>query len=200
MKKILLILMLCIFTVGCSSSSKVERIDADTVVDLSGNWNDADVRLVAKSLVDSCLNDSPAIRNYTTKNRKPPVVIIGTIKNNSDEHIDTSILAKQLEAALVNSGEVDFVANAYERDEIRAERNDQQRNASMATAAQLANETGADFMLIGAVKTMVDSNGKDMVRSYFVSAELIDIETNRKLWVGENSEIKKYISRSNVRM
>ncbi len=198
MKKILLVLMLSFITIGCGS--KVERIDANEVVDLSGNWNDSDVRLVARTLVDSCLNDSPAIRNYTSKNRKPPVVIIGTIKNNSDEHIDTSILAKQLEAALVNSGEVDFVANAYERDEIRNERNDQQINASMATAAQLANETGADFMLIGAVKTMVDSNGKDMVRSYFVSAELIDIETNRKLWVGENSEIKKYISRSNVRM
>ncbi len=197
MKKILLVLMLSFAMLGCSS--KVERIDSNEVVDLSGNWNDTDVRMVARALVDSCLNDSPAIRNFTSRNRKAPVVIVGTIRNNSDEHIDTSILAKQLEAALINSGAVDFVANAYERDEIRNERDDQQRNASMATAARLANETGANFMLVGAIKTIVDSNGKDMVRSYFVTAELIDIETNRKLWVGENSEIKKYISRSSVR-
>ena len=31
-----------------------------------------------------------------------------------------------------------------------------------------------------------------MVRTYYVSAELIDIETNRKVWVGEET-IKKLI-------
>jgi hypothetical protein len=43
---------------------------------------------------------------------------------------------------------------------------------------------------------MVDNK---TVRTYFVYAELIDIETNRKLWIGENSEIKKLITKSNYR-
>ena len=55
-------------------------------------------------------------------------------------------------------------------------------------------------MLIGSVKTMVDQADKTSSRTYWVYAELIDIESNRKLWIGENSEIKKIIKRSNVRM
>ena len=94
---------------------------------------------------------------------------------------------------------VDFVASASERGEVRDERNDQQVNSSEETAKSLRNETGADFMLIGSVKTIIDSSGKQTTRTYYVNAELIDIETNRKLWVGDNSSIKKLIKQSNYR-
>ena len=63
-----------------------------------------------------------------THNGALPVVIVGSYRNKSDEHIDTEILTKKLEAALVNSGKVDFVASSSEREEIRAERKDQQRH------------------------------------------------------------------------
>ena len=100
---------------------------------------------------------------------------------------------KKFEIALLNSGKVDFVASSSERAEIRTERNEQQSFASEATAKSIGNETGADFMLIGAVKTIVDSISGQSARTYYVTAELIDIETNRKLWAGEDSSIKKLI-------
>lgn len=182
---------------GCESP-KVERINAEQVTDLSGYWNDTDVRLVANTLIKEC-TEAPAIAAYIRANGKMPVVIVGTFRNQSDEHIDTSILVKKFEAALVNSGKVDFVASSGERGDIRQERKEQQAWASEETAKRLANETGADFMLIGAVKTIVDMNSVKRTRTYYVTAELIDIESNRKLWIGENSEIKKLITRSKVR-
>lgn len=199
-KKIALVLcVVSVFVVlGCSSVPKVERVSTDTVTDLSGYWNDSDVKIVAESLINDCVN-APAITNYIRNNGKLPVIIVGNFRNDSDEHIDTSILTKKFETALINSGKVDFVASASERGEVRQERLEQQEWASEETAKRLANETGADFMLIGSVKTMVDQNQKQMSRTYWVYAELIDIETNRKLWLGENSEIKKIISRANVR-
>ncbi len=185
---------------GCMTSSvKVDRVSTDTVTDLSGYWNDTDVRIVAESLIGDCVN-APAISNYIRNNGKMPVVIVGNFRNDSDEHIDTSILTKKFETALINSGKVDFVASSSERGEIRQEREEQQEWASEETAKRLANETGADFMLIGSVKTMVDQMDRTTSRTYWVYAELIDIESNRKLWIGENSEIKKIIKRSSVRM
>lgn len=183
---------------GCQST-KVERVSSDTVVDLSGYWNDTDVRIVAESLIADCVN-APAITNYIRNNNQLPVVIVGTFRNDSDEHIDTSILTKKFETALINSGKVDFVASSSERGEIRQEREEQQTWASEDTAKRLANETGADFMLIGSVKTMVDQMDNTSTRTYWVYAELIDIESNRKLWLGENSEIKKVITRSKTRL
>lgn len=202
MKKIFVIFacVLLLVLTGCEStrSVSVDRIDASTAIDLSGYWNDTDIRIVAETLVKDCVN-APAIENYIRNNRMLPVVIVGSFRNDTDEHIDTSIIVKKFETALINSGKVDFVASSSERQEIREERLEQQEWASEETAKRLANEYGADFMLIGSVKTSVDMIDNKTVRTYFVYAELIDIETNRKLWIGENSEIKKLITKSNYR-
>ena len=182
------------------ASNNVSRVSSETVTDLSGYWNDTDVRLVAGEIIDGCLA-SPRIAQYPSQHGgKLPVVIVGSYRNKSAEHIDTEILTKKLEAALVNSGKVEFVASSAERNELRAERIDQQTNASESTAKSLGNETGADFMLQGSVKTIVDSDGKTMARSYFVTTEMIDIETNKKIWMDDNSSIKKVIKRSSTRM
>ena len=194
----LVVLLAFVVLVGCSST-KVDRVSPDTITDLSGYWNDTDVRIVAESLIADCVN-APAITNYIRNNNSLPVVIVGNFRNDSDEHIDTSILTKKFEVALINSGKVDFVASSSERGEIRQEREEQQAWASEETAKRLANETGADFMLIGSVKTMVDQMDNTSTRTYWVYAELIDIESNRKLWLGENSEIKKVITKSKTRM
>lgn len=183
---------------GCGSTKSVERIDSSTQTDLSGYWNDTDVRIVAENLVSQCVN-APAIAAFSYGKKRDPVVILGTFRNQSDEHIDTTIISKKFEIALINSGKVDFVASSSERGEIREERNEQQSFASESTAKSLGNETGADFMLIGAVKTIVDSADGKSTRTYYVTAELIDIETNRKLWAGEDSSIKKLIKTSSYR-
>lgn len=201
MKKILLALFAAslAFT-GCVSASQdgVSRVDASTVTDLSGYWNDTDVRIVANTLVNECVA-APAINAFNNVKKRAPVVIVGTFRNQSDEHIDTSILAKKFEIALINSGKVDFVASSNERGEIRQERDEQQTYASEKTAKSIGNETGADFMLIGAVKTIVDSVSGTSTRTYYVTAELVEIETNRKLWASEDSSIKKVIKKSSYR-
>ena len=126
------------------------------------------------------------------RNGRNPVVIVGTILNRSSEHLDTSIIAKRFEMALVNTGKVDMVADLGMREELRDEREEQQYHASEETAAALGREVGADFLLQGAVRTVVDQVSGKAVRTYYVSAELIDIETSRKVWVGEET-VRKLI-------
>ncbi len=189
-----------IFAASCATTS-VTRVDSSTQTDLSGYWNDTDVRIVCESLINDCL-ESPRVAQTAQKKKALPVFIVGTFRNDSDEHIDTTIISKKMESAIINSGKADFVASSAERGEIRDERQEQQSFASEETAKALANETGADFILIGAVKTIVDraANGKTATRTYYVTAELIDIETNKKIWVGENDEIKKVIKTPSARL
>jgi hypothetical protein len=61
----------------------------------------------------------------------------------------------------------------------------------------MAMETGADFMLIGSVKTVTDQLKNTTVQTYYVSAELVELETTRKVWLDE-ATIKKVIKRSTV--
>jgi PBP1b-binding outer membrane lipoprotein LpoB len=176
---------------SCSSNPKVSRLDADTQTDLSGYWNDTDVRLVCDNLIKDCLA-SPRVTQETAKLGRLPVILVGGFRNDSDEHIDTSIISRIMETAIFNSGKADFVAGGDTRSELRAERQDQQANASEQSAAALGNETGADFLMTGSVKTIVDRAGGEATRTYYVNAEISNIETNIRLWT-QISEIKKLI-------
>jgi len=178
--------VLCVFLSACSSTPKVARVDAATQTDLTGRWNDSDVRQVCESLIASAIS-SPAIdayiRDYSGRNGGAlPAVIIGTFKNTSSEHIDTRIISSRMRTAIINSGKLAFVEHGNVRDEIRAERDDQQANASDTTAASVDKETGANFILTGEVNSMEERADNTTVRVYFVKATITNIETNRIIW------------------
>jgi len=190
---------------ACSSSPGVKRVDPGSRIDLSGYWNDTDVRIVCEALIKDCLNSQMVDQAIKTKagnipGGRKPAVLVGRFKNESDEHIDTAIIASIMEAEIFKSGKLDFVAGGSTRDELRAERQDQQSNASEATASALAKEIGADFMLTGTVRTIIDRADNKTVRTYFVNAEMSNIETNQRVWMGQNSDIKKIITRAKVRL
>jgi hypothetical protein len=178
---------------GCSIK-RVERIDPNSVTDLSGRWNDADSRLVANALIAQSLEGRWATDYAAANAGQSPTVIVGAFRNRTMEHIPIGTFVRDLERAYVNSGIVRLVASAEERDEIRAERADQQTNASAETRARMARELGARYMLQGDVQAIEDSEGRERVIFYQIDATLIDLETNAKTWVGQH-KIKKYIQR-----
>jgi hypothetical protein len=53
-------------------------------------------------------------------------------------------------------------------------------------------------MLRGDITTIVDQEGGEKVKYYQVNLELVNIETNRKAWIGEK-KIKKYVSQSGTK-
>jgi len=181
---------------GCESVS-VKRMDSAEVVDLSGNWNDTDSRLVSEEMIKDCLS-RPWVSQVTAKIGKPPVVIVGTVLNQSREHINIQTFTKDLERALINSGQVDFVASKTERDELREERVEQAKHSSEQTAKETGQETGADFMLKGVINTITDQIEGKSVIFYQVNLELIDLKSNRKAWIGDK-KIKKFVEKSRFR-
>ncbi len=179
------------------NSTRVSRVDPNSVTDLSGRWNDADSRLVANALIQQSL-DAPWARNYATANGgKQPTVIIGAFRNRSMEHIPVGTFTRDLEQAFVNSGTVQIVASKEERGDVRDERADQQQNAAADTRARLAREQGARYMLQGDVQTIEDSEGKEKIVYYQIDATLIDLESNAKVWLGQH-KIKKFIERRGI--
>jgi len=191
----LFILVTTLFLTACSTS--VERLDSQEQIDLSGTWNDTDSQLVAREMVEDALSRT-WIGKFLKAEGKDPVVIVGTIRNLSHEHINTNTFIADIERELINSGEVQFVAAAGARDEIREERGDQDLNASEATRKAMGQEYGADFMMQGQINTIIDVDGSTQVRFYQVNLELISIKDNRKVWVGQK-KIKKLIKNSKLR-
>jgi len=195
MRKVFALVVVSVLALSLGAcASGVKRVDTGEVIDLSGRWNDTDSRLVSEEMIQDCLNRAWLSRFKRSHGGKPPVVIVGTIRNLSHEHISVGTFVKDLERALINSGEVEFVSSRIERGEIREERRDQASHASEETAKAEGEEIGADFMLKGTINSIIDKIEGRAVVFYQVNLELHDIRTNRVVWIGEK-KIKKFIKR-----
>lgn len=196
MKSAVLLVVAALFLAGCSSSKQVTRLDPGTQTDLSGNWNDTDSRLVAEEMINDAVS-RPWLGNFRDARGRKPVVTVGRIRNNSSEHIDTETFTKDFERELLNSGQIRFVAAPEQRMDIRSERQDQADWASEETKKMLRDELGADYILLGTLSSITDQEGDKQVIFYTTDLELIDIQTNEKVWIG-NKKIKKGISRGST--
>lgn len=176
---------------GCAT--EVIRKEPQEIVDLSGRWNDTDARMVAEEMVKSCL-ETAWLSKFNKEKGRDPVVIVGTVTNRSHEHVDAMVFVQDLEQVLVNSGKVKFVASSPERNEIRAERADQQMNSAMETRAALVRETGADFMLQGSINSVKDQVKGEYAILFQVNLEMVNMTTNEKVWIGQK-KIKKLVKR-----
>ncbi len=194
MKKWIFALLVVPFVFGCAPS--IKRVETNLVKDVGGGWNDTDAQMVAAEMINDCLN-AGWYNKTLLKLGKEPVVIVGTVSNNSMEHINTDVFVEEIQRALINSGKVEFVASKNERGEVRTERLEQDEFASEETRKAFGKEIGADFMLSGTLNSVVDKSGKKALVFYQVNMKLINLETNQIVWNGQK-QIKKYVKRSKV--
>jgi uncharacterized protein (TIGR02722 family) len=191
-----LLLPAVLLAAACGGKT-VTRIEPTSVTDLSGRWNDTDSRLVANALIDQSLAQTWSRRYAETHGGESPTVIVGSFRNRTLEHIPVTTFVRDLERAFVNSGLVKVVASSDERQEVRAEREDQQENARADTRARMAQELGANYMLQGDIVAIEDQEGREKVVYYQIDATLVDVESNIKVWTGQH-KIKKLIERPRI--
>ena len=178
---------------GCGHETKVTRVDAGVVIDLSGRWNDTDSRMVAEAMVKEALQ-YPWLNNFSQSKQRQPVVVVGTVLNNSHEHISMQTFVTDLERELTNSQKVTFVAGKGERDEIRTERKEQAMYAREDTQKAPGKETGADYMMKGTIATILDEADGTKALFYQIDLQMIDLESNAKVWYGQK-KIKKVVEK-----
>jgi len=126
------------------------------------------------------------------KGGQKPVVICGLVDNKSHEHIEAETFVKDLEQAFIKTQKVRVVQAGKKREELRAEKADQQTNATASTMKKFGMEVGADYILQGSINSIVDEHKKKRVVYYQVNLELTDIQTNEVVWIGDK-KIAKYV-------
>lgn len=187
-KPLLLATSIVVFS---SCAHKVTRVDPNEQIDLSGRWNNTDSRLVSEEMTSRIINANWRL-NHQQKEGKKPVVIVGTVYNKSHEHIEAETFIKDVEREFLKSELVGLVQGGKKREELRAEKADQQTNASQATMKKFGLENGADYILTGSINSIVDSQKRKKEVYYQVDLELTNIETNEVVWIGDK-KIAKFI-------
>ncbi len=181
---------------GCGPKRTVSRVAANTQTDLSGNWNDTDARLVSEEMIKDCFA-RPWLKKFTADKSRAPKMRVMKIVNKTDEHIDAQVFIKNLERAMVNSGEVDVVAQkGSEMDSVHEEQDyGASGRVSDESAPSIGNMEGADYVLVGRMASILDQVEGTKAKLYKVTLELIDATSGKKVWMGDK-EIKKVIEQS----
>jgi uncharacterized protein (TIGR02722 family) len=175
-----------------SCSRQVTRVSTDQSIDVSGNWNNTDSRLVAEEMTQTILGGKWISSHLEEKKGKRPVVIVGAVQNKSHEHIDAETFVKDVEQSFIKSERVRLVQGGKKREELRAEKADQQDNATVSSMKKFGLENGVDYILQGSINSIVDSHKRKKVVYYQVNLELTDIQTNEVVWIGDK-KIAKYV-------
>lgn len=187
---------------GCASL-QVTRTNTDQIIDLSGRWNDTDAKLVAEALTEA-FSAGVWLTQFQQAHTTPgqpldkPVIIIGEVLNKSHEHIESDTFIKDIEKAVFEKGAVRIVANSTLREKLRQEKGEQVGFVSPEMQKNFGRELGADYMLFGTITAIVDTKGKNKVIFYQANLELVHLETNEKVWIGDK-KIKKYIGGKRIK-
>lgn len=175
-----------------SCSRQVTRVSTDQTIDISGSWNNSDSRMVADDLTGKILTANWIGTYQDAHQGKRPTVIVGFVQNKSHEHIEAETFLKDVETSFVQTQKVRLVQGGKKREELRAEKEDQQTNASVSSMKKFGLESGADYILQGSINSIVDAHKRQKVVYYQVNLELTDIQTNEVVWIGEK-KIAKYV-------
>jgi uncharacterized protein (TIGR02722 family) len=185
------VLLLAVVVSSSCNRRSVTRVNPNKQFDLSGRWNETDAQLTAETLIKKALAGD-WLGNFTAQKGKKPVVVVGTVRNNSHEHVDANIFIADIEKAFLKSQAIRLVQAGEKRNELRGERADQQDFASASTVKKWGQELGADYILQGSIRSIVDSYRREKTTFWQVDLSLTDLETNEVVWL-DDYKGKKYI-------
>ncbi|MFN7020345.1 MAG: penicillin-binding protein activator LpoB [Phycisphaerales bacterium] len=182
-----------LLTSACAPTNRdVKRVPPETVVDVDYRFDDEDARQVWQGMANDATFRGWIDRWIAEHNGQRPIIIIGPIRNLTQDYINQNLFTRNFEREMLNSGRVRVVSARNERGELRDERLQGQEWNSEATRKIMKNELGADLMLLGDINDVQERSlsGRTVVKYYQVNLDLSDIETNEKVWIG-SVEVKK---------
>ncbi|MFO0722981.1 MAG: hypothetical protein U1E65_04290 [Myxococcota bacterium] len=159
----------------------------------TGAWNDVDADQVAEALIGAAKQAAFAETWSAAHQGKTPKLRLYPIRNRSAEYINHRFFTKRLEAALVATKKVEVVLAVDEQpktsdgelEDVRDQADDK---------AQGRHDADVDLVLNGWILTQEESDATATVRSYLTTLEVVEVASEKKLWLGEK-RIRKRIER-----
>lgn len=183
---------------GCAGSNRSVRREAPgSGRELSGNWSSVDAKETAEKLIQECLSKPWIERFAGEEGRNPRVRVRGPIVNKTDEHIDSQVFIKSIEAAMLNSGKLSVLSQEGNETAAARRAQDDAISGRVAEGASVGNEVGEDFVISVRVGMVLDQVEGEKVKLYKVNFELTNASSTEKVWIGEH-EIQKYVKQKKV--
>ncbi len=170
---------------GCASEGV--RIDANEEAFGTHEFNPKDLQLIADT-VRQLIEREVLVRDET------PAVYVATIRNRTDEHVNTEAISQKIAFELDRSGRIQLVERSPAKNEALAELEFQQSGyADPAKAQEVGRFVGAEYLLDGTLTSIAFSAGRKKGQFFQFTLTLVEVET-LKSWKTQ-VEIQKVTTR-----
>jgi uncharacterized protein (TIGR02722 family) len=193
MKKLMMllsILLAIIISSGCASTPNVSYGNPEQVETVTADFGSTDLQMIAEKMVNSLLA-TPLLQSG-----KRPVMYVSSVKNKTDEHIDTKSITDKIKVTLLKSGRVQFSAVSEANDEIikQLEYQNLTDYVDPGTRKNIGKQVGADYFLYGEITSIKKKAGKVEDVYFKITLNLVNISTGLLEWADEK-EIRKSAKR-----
>jgi uncharacterized protein (TIGR02722 family) len=161
--------------------------DPNTIEMLSDKFNENDLQLIAKKMVES-LSGAPQFADLEGR----PTVVVSRLRNSTSEHIDMRSLADKIQTQLARTGKFALVDNAA-REAIAEEYEYQQSGyVDPKSAKGPGQQASADYLMTGEISSIVQEVGRDKLVYYKMTVKLNNVRTGILEWTDEKEIRKKF--------
>ncbi len=187
---LLSVALVIIFSSGCASTPNVSYGNPEQVETVTADFGSTDLQMIAEKMVNSLLA-TPLLQSG-----KRPVMYVSSVKNKTDEHIDTKSITDKIKVTLLKSGRVRFSAVSEANDEIikQLEYQNLTDYVDPSTRKNLGKQVGADYFLYGEITSIKKRAGKVEDVYFKITLNLVNISTGLLEWADEK-EIRKSAKR-----
>ncbi len=168
-------------TPGRVGGTEVRYDDANAVETVSADYGSTDLQNTAEFMTQSLLSSS-----IIADSAQKPRIRMHQIKNYTDEHIDTKGIADKIRVKLLRSGQVVFLADSANLDQVFEERD----FTESTTVKNVEAMTASDYILTGSVRS-ISKRSKDITDVFYqITLELTSPQSGEIIWA-EEKEIRK---------
>lgn len=185
---------LAVLLSACSTNRAFTRgtyEDPNTIEMLSDQFNENDLQLIAKKMVES-LTSSPQFAQIQGR----PLVVVGKLKNSTSEHIDMKSLADKIQTQLAKSGKFALLDKSAREDIAEEYEYQQSGYVDPNVAKGPGQQASADFLVTGEMSSIVQEVGRDKLVYYKMTAKLNNVRTGIVEWTDEKEIRKKFEKQS----
>ncbi len=187
---VLLVVIACAACTGPRAFTRGQYEDPNVIEMLSDQFNENDLQLIAKKIVDSLVS-SQAFSEIQGR----PVIVVGKMKNSTSEHIDMRSLSDKFEVQLQKTNRFVFMDKSA-RQEIAEEYEYQGSGYVRPDQAKRPGEqASADYLMTGEISSIVQEVGADKLVYYKMTAKLHNLRSGTIAWTDDKELRKKFEKR-----
>lgn len=173
--------LLFMLTLTACQSTPAKRVDENKTENVTIGFGRTDIQEIVDTSFEKFQSSDQSTWKPTPKGK--PIICMGKVRNQTDEHVDTKMVTDRLQERLLNSGAVQFTVEQAERRAVVDETETQDESGAFENGAKTSGQlTKPQYILNGRFSSIRKKNDDIEDVYYAFVLKLIHIRKGTIAW------------------